>query len=129
MRNAELALPLVLQRNLRATPIPHSEFRTPHSNRSVLKKTALRPFSFERTGGPPPSVVFALASLYLEAGRLRLAVLYKVIFWVRFDFPVFSKNSAWFSRQALAVFCTILFETGSVLKRSGSFLPQIVMQI
>jgi hypothetical protein len=28
-----------------------------------VKKTALRPFSFERTGGPPPSVFFAQKSL------------------------------------------------------------------
>lgn len=37
-----------------------------------VKKTALRPFSFERTGGPPPSVVFALSSLLSLKRAIRL---------------------------------------------------------
>lgn len=40
---------------------------------TAIKKSAPRPFSFERTGGPPPSVIFAQVGyfLFLDVCRFR----------------------------------------------------------
>lgn len=48
-----------------ASAVPHFFFK------KCTKKTALRPFSFERTGGPPPSVVFAHSN-FIFFGQLLL---------------------------------------------------------
>jgi hypothetical protein len=52
-----------------------------------IKKTALRPFSFERAGGPPPSVFFALNELISFCYVVSDLVFSVVLGCSMFDFP------------------------------------------
>ena len=90
-----------------------------------IKKTALRPFSFERTGGPPPSVVFTLSSVYLWRADFKKATrfLAKMIFGVGFDFPFQSSALVVFSSQAFAALCVDLFKMWYCFEKERLFFP------
>lgn len=52
-------------------PLPQygvAAFALHSSDQIQLKKIALRPFSFESIGGPPPSVILTLSSVSLFLG-------------------------------------------------------------
>jgi hypothetical protein len=82
-----------------------------------------------------------------EGPRLRLSLLFRAFiflvcagygntlfslqsaFQACFDFPIQRAALIVFSSKAFAALCDFLFESGRLLKSSGCFFPQIVMQI